>query len=64
MEFVFCSLVIALIFALTVASIMMLIFGVQSLINRELFGIASIIFSIVVLMVAISLAMLILINFF
>lgn len=64
MEFIFCSLIIALILALVTASIMMLIFGIQLLINREWFGIASIIFSIIILIVAVSLAALIFITFF
>jgi hypothetical protein len=64
MEFVFCSLIIALILALVVASIMMLIFGIQLLIDREWIGIVIIIFSIIILIVAVSLAALIFYNFF
>lgn len=64
MEFVFCSLIVALILALTVASIMMLIFGIQLFIDLEWFGIVPIIFSIILLIVAVSLAVLIFITFF
>ena len=64
MEFVFCSLIIALVLALTVASIMMLIFGIQLFIDRDWLGIALIVFSIIILIVAVSLAALIFYNFF
>ena len=64
MELIFCSLIIAIILALAVASIMMLIYGIQLLIDREWLGIIFIIFSIIMLLVAIGLAMLIFITFF
>ena len=64
MEFVFCSLIIALILALMIASIMMLICGIQLIIDRDWLGITLTIFSIIILIVAVSLAALIFYNFF